>query len=222
MTTEPPAITRPYTRDDRTPAQAWAEGGLAQHPYQLELRGAPNELSWPRVCAHCGQAATEQVVVKKAFRPRPRRHARRSSGWMRPYRIAAAPVPFCAGCAAAHRATVRPPSMAKQVMTMVLNPLIIPAVGAAWFSVIVLGSVREMPLTNPGGALGWGLFALLAATSVWSVFLMWQTTRASRLDPQTDVTRSCDFSEDVSEFFEPERRGRGRNAFFTTTCSAAV
>ena len=51
-----------------------------------------------------------------------------------------------------------------------------------------------------------GLFALLAVTSVWSVFLMWQTTRASRLDPQTDVTRSCDFSEDVSYLFERERR----------------
>jgi hypothetical protein len=41
---------------------------------------------------------------------------------------------------------------------------------------------------------------------VWCTFLMWQTSRASRLDPLTNVTRACDFSEDVSEFYEKERR----------------
>ena len=56
------------------------------------------------------------------------------------------------------------------------------------------------------GSCGWGLVALMVGGSLWSVFLMWQTTRATRLDPQTSITRSCDFSEDVSHFFEEQRR----------------
>jgi succinate dehydrogenase/fumarate reductase-like Fe-S protein len=46
----------------------------------------------------------------------------------------------------------------------------------------------------------------MAANMVWCTFLMWQTSRASRIDPLTNVTRACDFSEDVSEFYEKERR----------------
>jgi hypothetical protein len=210
MTVEPPTITPPNAgsaKRDRTRAQAWAESALVQHPYHLELRGAPNDLSWPRVCAYCGHAAMEQIVVKKAFRPRPRRTGRGSgSPWMKPYRITGAPIPFCGECAAEHRATVQSPSMAKKILTVIGTPLIIPAVGSAWMATVVLSSVRGMPLTDRGGLLGWGLFALMLATSAWSVFLMWQTTRASRLDPQTEITRACDFSEDVSHFFEKERR----------------
>jgi succinate dehydrogenase/fumarate reductase-like Fe-S protein len=61
-------------------------------------------------------------------------------------------------------------------------------------------------VTGIGALIGWGLFALMAANVVWCTFLMWQTSRASRLDPLTNVTRACDFSEDVSEFYEKERR----------------
>ena len=192
-------------RQDRTPAQRWAEDALAQHAHQLELRGAPNDLRWPRVCANCGQAAVEQIQVKKAFRPRPRRHSRGSSR-TRPYRIAAAPVPMCSQCAAEHRAVVRPPSAATKLATIIVNPLIIPAVGSAWVASLVSGGLRDTPEDRTAALMGWGLFALMAATCVWSVFLMWQTTRASRLDPLTAIARACDFSEDVSYAWEKERR----------------
>ena len=202
---EPPPITRPNTRRDRSSAQIWAEGGLAQHPYHLELRGSPNDLSWPRVCANCAQAATEQIRVKKAFRPRPRRYSG-GARFLRPYRIAEAPIPFCGQCAAEHRATVQSPSATNKLMSMLLNPLIIPVIGCAWMAKMISNGVRDISLADPGGQLGWSLFALVVVGGVWSAYVLWESTRAARLDPLTNITRSCDFSEDVSEVFEKERR----------------
>ena len=204
-TMESPPITRPTNRRDRSRAQIWAEGGLAQHPYHLELRGSPDDLSWPRVCASCGQGASEQIVVKKAFRPRPRRYSG-GAGFMRPYRIAGAPIPFCGQCAAEHRATVQPPSSASKLMTMLLNPLIIPVIGFAWLAKLVSNGVGGMSFSDPGGRLGWSLVALMVVGGMWSVYVLWESTRAARLDPRTNITRSCDFSEDVSYAFEKERR----------------
>lgn len=191
-------------RSNRTRAQIWAEGALAAHPYKLELRGRPDDLEWPQICAHCGDTAAERIVVKKAFRPLPSRHGRNRG--MRPYRITAASIPFCATCAAEHRAALRPRSTAAKLMTLVFNPLMIPVIGAAWVAMLTRPSSRGGPLTPSAALLEWGLFGLMVAISAWSLFLLWETTRAWRLDPQTEVTRSCDFSADVARFFERERR----------------
>ena len=126
---------------------------------------------------------------------------------LRAYRIAEAPIPFCGRCAAEHRATARPPSATKQLMTMLLNPLIIPVIGCAWVAALIYRSgLPEMSLADPGGRIGWSLFALMVVGFCWSVYVTWQSTRASRLEPRTEITRACDFSEDVSYFFEKERR----------------
>lgn len=189
---------------NRSRTQIWAEGNLTSQPYSVELRGSPNALSWPNMCANCGDAASEQITVKKAFRPRPRRRGGNSQIFLRPYRIAAAPVPFCGKCVAEHQATVKRPSTAKKVMSFFLTPLVIPVVGSAWIMSKVYPSMQGV--TGIGALVGWGLFAIMAANVVWCTFLMWQTSRAGRLDSLTNITRSCDFSEDVSEFYEKERR----------------
>lgn len=202
ITTGPESLLRPDTTK-RSRAQIWAAGNLAQQPYSLEVRGSPNELSWPRVCPYCGDTASEQITVKKAFRRRPRRRSS-GSGFTRPYRIASAAIPLCGKCVAEHRATVRPPSTATKFMTFLFTPLVIPVIGSAWLASVIYGSMKGT--TGNGALIGWGLFALMLANVVWCTFLMWQTTRANRLDPLTEITRACDFSEDVSEFYEKERR----------------
>ncbi len=50
------------------------------------------------------------------------------------------------------------------------------------------------------------MYVLLAAALAWCVFVLWRSTGPSRLDPQTDITRACDFSEDVGGWLEKERR----------------
>jgi hypothetical protein len=207
MTIEPPETSRPNYLRDRTRAQIWAERGLTPHLHRLELRGSPGDLSWPGICAYCGEAATERIIVRKAFRPLPRSDGGSAVNGLRAYRIGSAPVPFCASCAARHQSTVQPPSKLRKVVSLVFNPLLIPAVGAAWFAKMVMdGGLVRRPLTDAGVLTDWGLFILFVATSLWSLFLMWRTTLDRRLDPQTEVTRACDFSGDVSNFFEGERR----------------
>jgi hypothetical protein len=147
--------------------------------------------------------AAERIVVRKVFRPLPRRHG--SSGWLRAFRISSASIPFCASCTATHRASVSHPSLAKMAMHLFLNPLIIPVLGFLWISSIFLKAFPNEPIPDIGWFPGWGIVVALAAALGWCVFVLWRSTGPSRLDPQTEITRSCDFSEDVSGWLEKER-----------------
>jgi hypothetical protein len=188
---------------DRSREQMWAESALAPHPHRLELRGSPADLSWPQMCAHCGEPASARIVVTKVFRPLPRRRA--ASG-LRAYRVGSASIPFCARCTATHQATVQRPSATKKLLHLVLNPLIIPVAGFIWLITVFRNAFQASPMTDQGPFPEWGVLAFLAAALAWCVFLLWRTTGPTRLDPQTEITRSCDFSEDVSGFLEKERR----------------
>ena len=190
---------------DRSRKQMWAEGALAPHPYKLELRGSVAELAWPNLCAYCGEPALERIVVQKVFRPLPRRHGSHSGG-LRAYRINSAPIPFCSRCAATHRTTVQRPSIAKKMLQLLINPLIIPVAGFLWLTTVFWRSFRTNPIIDPGRFPEWAVVAFLAAALAWCVFVLWRSTAPGRLDPQTDITRSCDFSEDVSAWLEKERR----------------
>ena len=188
---------------DRTRAQRWAEGALAPHPHRIELRGSLQRISWPEICAHCGMPASGRIVVRKAFRPLPRRH---SSAGLRSYRISTASIPFCASCISSHQATVQRPPFVKKALTLVFHPLIIPVVGFTWLATIFVREYRTAPIPDLGWFPGWGVPLVLAAALAWCVFVLWRATAPGRLDPQTAITRSCDFSEDVSGFLEQERR----------------
>lgn len=91
-------------------------------------------------------------------------------------------------------------------MNLIFNPLIIPVAGFTWLSTIVWGQLGTGPVPDIGWFPGWGIPVSLAAALAWCVFVLWRSTGPSRLDPQTEITRSCDFSEDVSGFLETERR----------------
>jgi hypothetical protein len=41
---------------------------------------------------------------------------------------------------------------------------------------------------------------------VWCLVIAWWSSRAARVERQTEVTRACDFSDDVSWLWERERR----------------
>jgi hypothetical protein len=191
---------------ERTRAQMWAESSLAPHPHRLELRGSPGALSWPEMCAHCGEPATQRITVRKVFRPLPRRHGRGRSGGFRAYRIHAAAIPFCAKCIAIHEQTVRRPSIATQALHLIVNPLIIPVAGFAWMMTIFWRDFRTSPVGEPGRFPEWAIVAGLGAALAWCVYILWESTARTRLESQTEITRSCDFSEDVSGFLEKERR----------------
>ena len=90
-------------------------------------------------------------------------------------------------------------------MRLVLTPLIIPAAGSVWLTIVFWRDWRSHPIANPGAFPEWAAVVLLAAAAAWCLFLMWRTTAPSRLEPQTDITRACDFSENVGGLLERER-----------------
>jgi hypothetical protein len=200
-----PTINRPNAGSrDRTFMQRNAERAIARHPHRLELRGSPRSLTWPSICANCGEPASERVTVRKAFR-RPRRTSERAPRMTR-FTIAAVPVPVCARCATQHRQSVQRESFIAQALSVLLTPLIIPIAGSAYFGVITLRSALEASPNEPNSLYIWGLPALMLFCCVWSITVAWRTTQPDRIQPQTDVTLACDFSDDVSQFFEPQRR----------------
>jgi hypothetical protein len=56
-----------FLPEDRTRLQARAEAALIPHPHRLELRGSPEALVWPDVCAYCGSASGERIRVSVIF-----------------------------------------------------------------------------------------------------------------------------------------------------------
>jgi hypothetical protein len=81
----------------------------------------------------------------------------------------------------------------------------IPIVGAAYFGNMAFKEAKGLSLAEPAGQIGWGIVALMAFIIVWTSVLWWRVTRPGRLEPQTEITRACDFSGNVSQMFERER-----------------
>ena len=198
-------IERPARyREHRTQLQRRAASALADHLYRLELVGAPGTLDWPPICASCGADADGRLTVRKVF-GRPRSFNRRSTSFRRQI-IAAAEVPCCGDCAARHRALVPPRSLLGDLWRM-LWPVLIPMIGFAWlFKLTVVIALDEQARGGMNAKYLWGLPALFALGLLWCLVVAWWSSRAARVEKQTEVTRACDFSDDVSWFFERERR----------------
>lgn len=185
----------------RSQIQIAADRSLAPHPHRLELRGAPNDLAWPQICANCGGPASEQVTVRKVFSKS--RRLRSSSNQLIDFRIVRAPVPLCATCVNEHRATVIRPTLGSISGTFFWY--VIPVAGLIWVAQAIFPSAIGQSLSEPGGRVGWGLFALIIGGLVWTLGLWWRSSAPSRIESQTEITKACDFSRDVSQMFERER-----------------
>jgi hypothetical protein len=205
MSTASPAIERPkFNRKHRTQAQRRADHDLALHAYRIELVGRPGSLDWPSICANCGANAGDRLTVRKVF-GRPRSFYRRYGTYRRQI-IAAVDVPYCAECAARHRALVQPRSLVGDLWRM-LWPVLIPMLGAAWFLKLTLGiAFEEQARGGMNAKYVWGLPALFAFILIWCLVIAWWSSRAARVEKQTEVTLACDFSDDVSWLWERERR----------------
>jgi len=200
-----PSIERPgRSRAHRTRMQRRAAADLADHPYRLELVGTLRALDWPSICANCGASTDERLTVRKVF-GRPRSFYRRYGTYRRQI-VAAAHVPYCAECAARHRALVPARSVIGDMWRM-LWPVLIPMAGAGYFLMLTLRiAFEEQARGGLNAKYVWGLPALFAFILLWCLVIAWWSSRAARVERQTEVTRACDFSDDVSWFWERERR----------------
>lgn len=189
---------------DRSNRQQRGLAALASHAHHAELRGAPNELAWPAICANCGAPASERIAVRKVFK---RRHpeSERYTSRLFWYKVYSARIPFCASCARDHRATVNVPTITGAVTALLFHPNIIAIIGFTWLLRMSLRDVHGFSLTDPRNRSAWEFVALPLLGLAWSLGLAWRLTLPSRIPPQTEVTLACDFSNDVSELYERER-----------------
>ncbi len=172
---------------------------LAPHPHRIELTGAPRDLAWPPLCPCCGAPAGERLEVRKIFM----RHRRRK-GWRR--LITGARIPYCPACTARHLEECPPYTPIAYIGSMLLTPVIIAAIGAAVMGVIAARAVFENPPTGQGFLVSYGIVGFFAAAFLWSVVQMWLSTETLRVPEQTEVTLSCDFSDDLAGPLERQRR----------------
>jgi hypothetical protein len=170
----------------------------------VELRGTPNDLAWPAICANCGNSASERIAVRKAFT---RRHPDSERYASRPfwYKVYSARIPFCSSCAREHQATVQVPTLVGAVAALLFHPNIIAVIGFTWLLRMALRDVHGFSLSDPRNRSAWEFVALPLLGLAWSLWLAWRLTLPRRIAPQTEVTLACDFSNDVSEFYERER-----------------
>jgi hypothetical protein len=173
-------------------------------PHRIELRGRPRSLVFPPVCAYCGAPATGRIAVRKAF-ARPRYHGSGMYGRSVPYRgdiVTSARVPFCGDCVRQHRAAVQRIGLMRRVRSLILTPLLVPLVGTAYIFFKTLPDVREVPASRSAAWAAWGIPAIMAFGFAWCLFIAWVISRSDRIEKQTEITRACDFSDDVSRTFE--------------------
>jgi hypothetical protein len=184
--------------------QRRAVAGLADHPYRLELVGTLRALTWPSVCASCGAGTGDLLTVRKAFR-RPKVASSRRHGVTR-MKIVAAQIPYCPSCAERHRALTPPRSATRDLLRLFINPMIIALLGSGYFFVLTLRIALGTPADDQNLKYVWGMPALFAGICLWTLAITWWDGRVERMEKQSDVTRACDFSDDVSWFWERERR----------------
>jgi len=166
----------------------------------VPLTGKP---VFPAVCANCCGAARGRVTVAKAFG--------HGDGWkvvaFRPF--------FCDACVAVHRAETKPDPTVLFRRLVYRWQLWIPALGSGWACSKVLPGLFDDLLRRDGqgilmsGALA-GFFGFIALGCVAAI---WMGSRHLAVRVPTSVTSAVEFSDDLSQTFEPSwRRFTMRNA----------
>lgn len=202
--THPPIDLPRADRKYRSMMQRRADRDLAPHSHRLELVGRLGALAWPALCANCGVETDERITVRKVF-ARPRQRTRGTSTYRR-HVIARADVPYCPACIARHRELTPPRSLLGDLWRM-LWPVLIPMAGSAWFFLLTLRlALTEHDRSGRALLFVWGLPAIFGSIFLWCVVIGWWSSRTARVERQSEVTRACDFSDDVSWPWERERR----------------
>lgn len=192
---------------------------LAQGGRRIELVGSPRSLVWPNICPNCGQQASERVRVRKVFR---RMQRTRAVGRVWGYVVRSAEIPLCRECAERHRREERRPSTVRVLGHFLLNPLMIPVVGGAFFARVALEAGARGAGPRPPWWISVGIPGLLAFASAWSLLLAWRSTRFIRIPPRTQIVRACDFSDNLGNLLVGERHVYAiRNAVFADAFLAA-
>lgn len=185
---------------EKTWVQRAAEESLTPNLVMVELRGAPHTLAWPPICANCGAGATERIRIQKAFY--------RQTRWGRgtthapAYKTVTVDIPLCRGCAERHRVEARKVSAFRRWRSFIFSPVHIATIG---FVVIFFKMDISWHDFQSLGPRGLWIASTPALALLIAIFLAFWYTRPDRFEPQSDITKSCDFSTNVSLEFTGQR-----------------
>lgn len=98
------------------------------------------------------------------------------------------------------------PTLASQLLRTLLTPMLIPMIGSVIVGTMIWRAAGDIRPGDPGSLIPFSLIGLFVFVFSWSLFGAWTSSRAHRIEKQTDVTLACDFSDNVSRLLEGERR----------------
>lgn len=155
----------------------------------VALIGSHRRVVWPPLCPACGAAASTRLNVAKVF-GRQSRYGGHSY-----YRfIVRMQIPFCRSCADRQQQLVKPvPSV---IGSFFRTPAILSFIGAAAVAAILSMIFLQ---GGEGVSLGTRLYALSGIVLLLGlgIFITAREARFLRVPPLTEITRACDFSDNV-------------------------
>ena len=182
--------------------------------HRVELKGPSRTLAWPNICANCGEPAGERITIRKVFR-----RWRRNPGWK--YVIRSCDVPFCFECAERHRALEQRMSKEEVFFMTLKSPTMIAFAGSAALA-IWLAPGFWASRNDVYSWVGFLILGVLVLNAIWCAFASWWSTRYNRVPAMTEITRACDFSDNLGNFVVGERHTYAiRNAAFAAEFKAA-
>jgi hypothetical protein len=176
--------------------------GLAPHPYRMQLWGVPGNLSFPDLCANCGNSAHHRLTYSKFF------YRAYSTNTTRSPDSTLIRVPFCDVCIAKHRAEGPGPSQLMNLLSRLLTlgqglaalAFGLAATVAAYFSFI------QFQRHHTTYFVSLGVLALFSAVMSKGMFgLMRDGTELIRAEKQSGMTLAFDFSDRIASPFESVR-----------------
>jgi hypothetical protein len=179
----------------------------------VALIGSHRRVAWPPLCPACGAAAATRIDVAKIF-------GRRSQyGGHGYYRfIVRQRIPFCQSCVDRHQQLVnRVPSV---IASFFINPAVLSFIGA-----VAVAAILSMIFLQGGEGLAVGarLYALGGIILLVGIgtFITAREARFLRVPPLTEITRACDFSDNVGFPFGRRRFYAIRNPAFADAFTRA-
>jgi hypothetical protein len=174
------------------------EASLAPHPHQMELWGDVTGVSFPPLCANCGNPAQQRLKYKKEF-------VRMSDSDTPNTRVSVVvSVPFCAPCMEKHKAEGPGPSLLANILSRLLSLAQLlgmlafgAAAGVAGY--YALRNLGQKDLKFFYGLTGVAGFLLLPALGLLLALL--EGTEIIRIERQNSITRAFDFGDSTAAPF---------------------
>jgi hypothetical protein len=163
----------------------------------VEADGQP---IFPQVCVNCCRPARARLLIEKVFSF----HIEDMEGGCWSHSVAGFRVPFCENCVHTHRAEVKPVTLWRRLLRVLSTGSGIG--GFVIFGCGVFFAGAGLLDFNAGSVL---MFVLACVAWLAGGFLLrsaWNDQRRHAVAPQTSISSAVDFTELLSDAFEPAWR----------------